>query len=96
MKSKEALKKLYMTCDEKLLEEMYDIIFPSQLETIIYKDLVRLDKYKTFAKVVMDYLTIFNNVDFLTFVEKQCTEEEQEAVKEVVEHENRKRSIKRF
>ena len=58
MNSKEALEKLYNACDEELLEEMYDIIFPSQLETIICKDLIRLDKYKNAIQILRDNFPI--------------------------------------
>lgn len=44
MTSKEALKILFMTCDEELLQDNYNILFASQLEEIIRKDLDKLEK----------------------------------------------------
>lgn len=44
--SKEALKILFMTCNEELLQDNYNILFPSQLEEIIRKDLDILELIK--------------------------------------------------
>ena len=80
--SKEALKILFMTCDEELLQDNYNILFPSQLEEIIRKDLDVLEILKK-KKVVIDW----NSNDVFTF-DEHLTKEEENKIKEWMKNDN--------
>ena len=82
MDSKEALKILFMTCDEELLQDNYDILFASQLEEIIKKDLDVLEILKK-KKVVIDW----NSNDMFTF-DEHLTKEEENKIKEWMKNDN--------
>lgn len=50
MTSKEALKILFMTCDDDLLLDNYNILFSHKISDIIEKDLDRLEKLEEFVQ----------------------------------------------